>query len=75
MSAGMPALSHEEQQLAADRIHELMAEGMSSGQAIMLVAEEIRATHKGESINVSFDDEDDDETRVPFEDVSEEEDE
>ncbi|MEJ2764856.1 YoaH family protein [Photobacterium sp. MCCC 1A19761] len=37
-----PTLTHEQQQQAADRIHELMAQGMSSGQAIMMVANEIR---------------------------------
>ncbi|CZF81057.1 YoaH family protein [Grimontia marina] len=39
---GMPTLSHVEQQEAAERIHALMAQGMSSGEAIMLVANEIR---------------------------------
>ncbi|USH05554.1 YoaH family protein [Grimontia kaedaensis] len=38
----MPTLSHAEQQEAAERIHALMAQGMSSGEAIMLVANEIR---------------------------------
>nr|WP_086937927.1 YoaH family protein [Thaumasiovibrio occultus] len=37
-----PTLTHEEQQEAADRIHALMAQGMSSGEAIMKVANEIR---------------------------------
>ncbi|OOF11159.1 hypothetical protein BZJ19_08325 [Salinivibrio proteolyticus] len=36
-------LTHDEQQQAAERIHALMAEGMSSGEAIMKVAAEIRA--------------------------------
>ncbi|WBA10204.1 YoaH family protein [Salinivibrio kushneri] len=35
-------LNHEQQQEAAERIHALMAEGMSSGEAIMHVANEIR---------------------------------
>ncbi|SKA60146.1 YoaH family protein [Enterovibrio nigricans] len=38
----MPSLSHAEQQEAAEKIHALMAQGMSSGEAIMLVANEIR---------------------------------
>ncbi|AUW37768.1 YoaH family protein [Grimontia hollisae] len=38
----MPTLSHAEQQEAAERIHALMAQGMSSGEAIMKVANEIR---------------------------------
>ncbi|NOL83236.1 YoaH family protein [Klebsiella pneumoniae] len=47
MFAGLPSLSHEQQQKAVERIHELMAQGISSGQAIALVAEELRATHTG----------------------------
>lgn len=39
MFAGLPSLSHEQQQKAVERIHELMAQGISSGQAIALVAE------------------------------------
>ncbi|PLR41505.1 YoaH family protein [Chimaeribacter californicus] len=60
MQAGMPALSHQEQQQAAERIHQLMEEGMSSGQAIAMVAQEIRETHQGGQVAVRFDDEDDD---------------
>ncbi len=37
MFAGLPSLSHEQQQKAVERIHELMAQGISSGQAIALV--------------------------------------
>lgn len=59
MISGLPALSLEQQQQAVERIQELMAEGMSSGQAIQLVAAEIRETHTGEMIAVRFDDEDD----------------
>lgn len=40
----IPTMSHSEQQAAAERIHKLMAEGMSSGEAIMKVADEIRAS-------------------------------
>ncbi|MEI8592853.1 YoaH family protein [Photobacterium sp. Hal280] len=36
------SLTHEEQQEAAERIHALMAEGISSGEAIQIVAEQIR---------------------------------
>ena len=42
MHAGMPLLSHAEQQEAADRIHQLMEQGMSSGEAIARVAQEIQ---------------------------------
>ncbi|PSW20206.1 YoaH family protein [Photobacterium sanctipauli] len=37
-----PTLTHAQQQAAAEKIHELMAQGISSGQAIMMVANEIR---------------------------------
>lgn len=37
MFAGLPSLTHEQQQKAVERIQELMAQGMSSGQAIALV--------------------------------------
>ena len=59
MLTGMPSLSHSEQQQAADRIHQLMEQGMSSGEAIALVAQEIRETHNGDRVTVIFDDEDD----------------
>ncbi len=39
----IPALKHAEQQEAVERIHKLMAEGISSGEAIKIVADEIRA--------------------------------
>ncbi|EMK4948227.1 TPA: YoaH family protein, partial [Escherichia coli] len=48
----------EQQQKAVERIQELMAQGMSSGQAIALVAEELRANHSGERIVARFEDED-----------------
>lgn len=56
MFAGLPSLSHDQQQKAVERIQELMS-GMSSGQAIS-VAEELRATHTGERIVARFEDED-----------------
>lgn len=58
MSSGMPALSHEEQQQAAERIHQLMEEGLSSGEAIARVAAEIRERHRGARTHVVFDEED-----------------
>ncbi|WOB92753.1 YoaH family protein [Providencia sp. PROV175] len=58
MFSGMPALNHQEQQEAVEKIHQLMTEGMSSGEAIALVAQEIREKHQGkEQIHVCFDDE------------------
>ncbi|NVD07895.1 YoaH family protein [Vibrio sp. JPW-9-11-11] len=38
----LPPLSHEEQQKAVEVIQRLMAEGMSTAQAIKVVAEQIR---------------------------------
>ncbi|POT59289.1 YoaH family protein [Citrobacter amalonaticus] len=58
MFAGLPSLSHEQQQQAVERIHMLMSQGMSSGEAIMQVAAEIRASHTGERIMARFEDED-----------------
>lgn len=48
MLAGMPSLSHLEQQESVERIHQLMASGMSSGQAIAMVAHEIRERHQND---------------------------
>lgn len=60
MFAGLPSLSHEQQQQAVERIHELMSQGMSSGEAIALVAREIRESHTGERIVARFEDDEDD---------------
>lgn len=58
MFSGMPALNHQQQQEAVDRIHQLMADGMSSGEAIALVAQEIREKYKDkEQIHACFEDE------------------
>ncbi|MGF1755832.1 YoaH family protein [Vibrio makurazakiensis] len=38
----LPTLSHQEQQKAVERIQELMTQGVSTAQAIKLVAEQIR---------------------------------
>ncbi len=61
MFAGLPSLSHDQQQKAVERIQELMTQGMSSGEAIALVAQELRASHKGERIVARFEDEDEEE--------------
>ena len=61
MFTGLPALSHEQQQQAVERIQELMAGGMASGQAIAQVAPEIRETFTGEAIRARFEDEDENE--------------
>ncbi|EKM6428617.1 YoaH family protein [Cronobacter sakazakii] len=61
MFAGLPSLTHEQQQQAVERIQELMSQGMSSGEAIAQVAQEIRATHQGDRIVARFDDDDEEE--------------
>ena len=45
MFAGLPSLSHEQQQKAVERIQELMSQGMSS-------------SHTGDRIVARFEDED-----------------
>ncbi|MBD1227293.1 YoaH family protein [Xenorhabdus griffiniae] len=60
MFSGMPALSHEEQQAAVERIHQLISEGMGSGEAIAIVAQELREKHRNhEQIPVLFEDDED----------------
>lgn len=61
MISGLPALSHEQQQQAVERIQELINGGMSSGEAIAMVANEIRATHTGGHIVALFEDDDEEE--------------
>lgn len=61
MITGLPALSHEQQQQAVERIQDLMTQGLTSGQAIAQVAQEIRETHTGGMITARFEDEDDEE--------------
>lgn len=56
MFEGLPSLSHVQQQQAVERIQSLIAEGMSSGQAIALVAQEIRQNHTGERVVARFED-------------------
>lgn len=38
-------LTHEEQQRAVEKIQELMAQGVNSGEAIQIVAKELRELH------------------------------
>ena len=63
MFKGLPALTVSQQQQAVERIHQLMAEGMASGEAIAIVAAEIRETHQGGESLARFeeDEEEDDE--------------
>lgn len=57
MPSKMLLWSHVEQQQATDRIHALMAEGMSSGKAIAQVAAEIRANCQSSQGYAVFDEE------------------
>lgn len=41
-------LTHEQQQEAVEKIQALMAEGMSAGEAITLVAQQLREVHTEE---------------------------
>ncbi len=63
MLTDMPALNHQQQQEAVERIQALMAEGMSSGEAIRLVSSEIRANHTGERVSIRWDDDEEDQDR------------
>lgn len=59
MFSGLPALSRQQQQQAVERIHQLISEGISSGEAIARVAQEIRATHQGEQLVARFEEDED----------------
>lgn len=50
MFTDMPALTHAQQQQAVERIQELMAQGMSSGEAIAQVAEALRRQHGSDAV-------------------------
>lgn len=39
-------LTHEQQQQAVEKIQQLMQQGLSSGEAIALVAKELRENHQ-----------------------------
>ncbi len=43
----LPTLTHQEQQEAVEQIQELMKQGISTAEAIKLVAEQIRKTKAG----------------------------
>jgi uncharacterized protein YoaH (UPF0181 family) len=56
MHASTLSLSHSEQQEAVERIHQLMAKGMGSSEAIACVAQEIRKKYKSEHVTLLFED-------------------
>ncbi|MDD9175862.1 YoaH family protein [Aliivibrio finisterrensis] len=43
MMLDLPTLTHEEQQQAVEKIQELMRQGVSSGEAIKIISDQIRA--------------------------------
>ncbi|MBF0751120.1 MULTISPECIES: YoaH family protein [unclassified Pasteurella] len=47
-------LTHEEQQRAVEKIQELMSQGVNSGEAIQIVAKELRELHKKSTENKNF---------------------
>ncbi|WP_104402141.1 YoaH family protein [Vibrio penaeicida] len=47
MFQDLPTLTHKEQQEAVERIQILMAKGMSTAEAIKIIADEIREEKKG----------------------------
>ncbi|SLM63330.1 MULTISPECIES: YoaH family protein [Dickeya] len=61
MFAGTPALTHEQQQQAVEKIQQLMAQGMSSGEAIARVAQALRENHQGAKVVARFEEEEGDE--------------
>lgn len=61
MLTDMPSISHQEQQKAAEKVHQLISTGMSSAEVITLVAQEIRMQHKDDpQVTLFFDDDLDD---------------
>lgn len=54
----MPPLTHSQQQDAVERIQSLMAQGMSSGEAIARVAADLRRQHRSDAVTYDESDED-----------------
>ncbi|ATC59436.1 YoaH family protein [Vibrio anguillarum] len=47
----IPTLSHQEQQEAVEKIQQLMAQGISTAEAIKIVASQIRAEKPADKTN------------------------
>lgn len=45
----LPTLTHAEQQVAVEKIQKLMAEGISTAEAIKIVAQQIREDKKAQN--------------------------
>ncbi|MEG9531694.1 YoaH family protein [Mannheimia indoligenes] len=46
MDNSLLSLTHEQQQAAVEEIQKLMAEGISAGEAIQLIANQLREKHQ-----------------------------
>ncbi|EQA02514.1 YoaH family protein [Glaesserella parasuis] len=46
MDNALPSLTHEQQQQAVEQIQQLMQQGISSGEAISIAAQQLRDTHQ-----------------------------
>lgn len=58
MFLDMPSLSHDQQQKAVEEIQKLISQGMSSGEAIRKIANELREANKNnQNISIIFDEE------------------
>lgn len=58
MFLDMPSLSHDQQQKAVEEIQKLISQGMSSGEAIRKIANELREANKNnQNIAIIFDEE------------------
>lgn len=58
MFLDMPSLSHDQQQKAVEEIQKLISQGMSSGEAIRKIANELReANQNNQNISIIFDEE------------------
>ncbi len=57
-------LTHEQQQKAVEQIQELMAQGMSSGEAIQIVAKALREIHQKDEKETSDNTSDNKEVKI-----------
>lgn len=50
MDNALLSLTHEQQQQAVEQIQQLMQQGISSGEAIAIVAQQLRDVHQSSSL-------------------------
>lgn len=50
MDNALLSLTHEQQQQAVEQIQQLMQQGISSGEAIAIVAQQLRNAHQSSSL-------------------------